>query len=351
MKGTGRSRWTRGARGREPRRAATLRDVGRIAGVSAMTASRALHRPDLVAPRTAARVRRAVAKLAYVPNGLAGGLSSRRSLVVMAVVPSTLNPGFAELVHGLRDELLRSGYQLFLGLSDYTDSREDELIDAIVGRRPDGIVLTGVVHSPALRRRLVKGHIPVVETWDLAPRPIDMLVGFSNVDVGRAAAEHLLELGRRSPALIVADDQRAQARRAGFRAVADEHGVALAGEIVVRAPSTVGSGREALSRLLAKAPGTDAIFCSSDYLATGVLFEATARRIAVPERLALMGFGDLPMSAHTVPALTTVAVDGARVGREAARLLLERFGAPDGERRRRRRVLDVGFTITSRGTT
>jgi LacI family gluconate utilization system Gnt-I transcriptional repressor len=328
-------------------RAATLGDVARIARVSTMTASRALHQPHLVAAETAARVREAAAALAYVPNRLAGGLSSRRTHVVIAVVPSTLNPGFAELVHALREELLASGYQLFLGLSDYAERREQDLIDAVVGRRPDGIVLTGVVHSPDLRRRLARGHIPVVETWDLTARPIDMLVGFSNEDVGRAAAEHLLDRGRRRLALAVADDQRAQARRAGFLAALRRRRLAPAGEVTVRAPSNVGDGREALARLLETAPDVDAVFCSSDHLAMGVLFEATARRLAIPGRLAIMGFGNVPMSAHTVPALTTVAVDGARIGREAARLLLQRFEAPEAGPPR---PLDVGFRIVSRGT-
>lgn len=344
-----RARGGRSRGGRDPRRPPTLGDVARLAGVSAMTASRALRQARRVAPGTAARVQDAAASLAYIPNRLAGGLSSRRTHVVIAVVPSTLNPGFAELVHALRDELLRSGYQLLLGLSDYAEPREDELVDALLGRRPDGIVLTGVVHSAEVRRRLSRAHVPVVETWDLTERPVDMLVGFSNEAVGRAAADYLLARGRRRVALVMGDDQRAQARRAGFCAVAARRRVALAGEVTVRAPSSVADGRAALARLLETAPELDAIFCSSDHLALGVLFEATARGLAVPGRLAVMGFGDLALSAHTVPPLTTVSVDGARIGREAARLLLERLASPAPERRRRR-VLDVGFRVVSRGT-
>jgi LacI family transcriptional regulator, gluconate utilization system Gnt-I transcriptional repressor len=339
-----------GAAGRARRREATLRDVGRAAGVSAMTASRALRRPDLVAPATAARVRDAMRKLAYVPNRLAGGLSSRRSELVVAIVPSTLNPTFAELVDALRAELLASGYQLLLGLSDYAAAREDELVDAVVGRRPDGIVLTGVEHTPELRRRLSRGRIPVVETWDLTPRPIDMLVGFSNEAAGRAAAEHLLDRGRRRPALVMADDARAQARRAAFLRLLEERGVKLAGEAVVRAPSSAGDGRAALGRLLQADPGVDAVFCSSDQLALGVLFEAAARGVRVPERLAVLGFGNAPISADAHPALSTVAVDGARIGREAARLLLDRL-AGGGAGSRRPRMVDVGFTMLERGTT
>ena len=329
------------------RRPATLADVAKIAGVSPMTASRALQKPHLVAEDTAARVRDAAEALAYVPNRIAGGLSSQRSNVVIAVIPSTLNPIFSALVEALRVELLGAGYQLFLGLSDYATQREDELIHTVVGRRPDGIVLTGVVHSPELRWRLQAAHIPVVETWDLTPTPIDMLVGFSNEGAGRAAAHHLLARGCRRPALLIADDQRAQLRREGFVAALRERGAPLAAAEVVRAPSSVGAARGALGRLLAADPTVDGLFCSSDQLAMGVLFEASARGLAVPERLAVVGFGDVETAAHTHPSLTTVAVDGAAIGREAARMLLARLegGAAGGDGRR---VVDVGFRIVAR---
>jgi len=337
------------ARGATPRRAATLADVARLAGVSPMTASRAINRPDLVAPDTAARVRAAVEGLAYVTNRVAGGLSSQRSRIVIAVIPSTLNPVFAEMVEALHADLRRANYQFFLGLSDYASRGEDELIDTVVGRRPDGIVVTGVVHSPRVRWRLTQAHIPVVETWDFTPDPIDMLVGFSNERVGRTAAEHLLERGRRKLALIVADDQRAQLRRQGFLAVLRERGLAVAGEVVLRAPTDLGMAREATSRLLAADPGVDAVFCSSDLLAMGVLYEASARALAVPERLAVIGFGNLGASAHTHPSLTTVAVDGARIGREAARRLVARLDGT-GPRPEEPRVLDVGSYVIARAS-
>jgi len=336
-------------RGTSPRRAATLADVARLAGVSPMTASRAINQPDLVAPDTAARVRAAAEGLAYVTNRIAGGLSSRKSRVVMAIIPSTLNPVFTEMIESLHTDLRRAGYQFFLGLSDYAAHGEDELVDTVLGRRPDGIVLTGVVHSPRVRWRLSQAHIPVVETWDFAPDPIDMLVGFSNERVGRAAAEHLLGRGRRKLALIVADDQRAQLRRQGFLAVVRERGLPIVGEVVLRAPTNLGMAREATSRLLAIDPGVDAIFCSSDQLAMGALYEASARALPVPDRLAVVGFGNLSASAHTHPSLTTVAVDGARIGRETARLLLARLegaGPPVKEPQ----ILDVGCYVIARAS-
>jgi LacI family transcriptional regulator, gluconate utilization system Gnt-I transcriptional repressor len=325
---------------------ATLADVAKIARVSAMTASRALHKPHLVTEKTGERVRAAAEALAYVPNRIAGGLSSRRSNVVVAVIPSTLNPIFSAVVESLRSELVAFGYELFLGLSDYETERESEIIRAIIGRRPAGIVLTGVVHSPEVRRHIAAAQIPVVETWDLTPTPMDIVVGFSNEGVGRAAAHHLLRRGCRRLALVVADDQRAQIRRKGFAAALSARRARAAVVEVVHAPSSVGAAREAARRLFALKPKIDGVFCSSDQLAMGVLFEASARGIAVPRQVAVVGFGNVEASAHTHPALTTVAIDGAAIGREAARMLLARLENAAGNDAPR--VVDVGFHIVVR---
>jgi LacI family gluconate utilization system Gnt-I transcriptional repressor len=322
--------------------------VAKLAGVSPMTASRALSRSSLVAPETAQRVKAAAGKLAYVPNRLAGGLASSKSSIISLVIPSTQDPVFQELIQSLRNALLASDYHMFLGLSDYDQSREADLLDAIVGRRPDGIVLTGVLHSPELRWRLQSSHIPVVETWDLTPTPIDMLVGFSNEKVGRAAAEHLIQRGCRKLALIIGDDLRSLQRRDGFVAAAAERGVAAPRPETIQAPSTMGHARQACARLLASDPGIDGIFCSSDQIAMGVLFEAIARGIQVPGKLAVMGFGNFSASADTHPSLSTVAVDGALIGRETARLLMERINAPEPAEELPPKIVDVGFRIIAR---
>jgi LacI family gluconate utilization system Gnt-I transcriptional repressor len=340
-------RRTRSAQG-TGRRPAKLVDVARLAGVSPITASRALQKPHLVADETAARVRAAAERLAYVPNGIAGGLSSRKSNMVIAVIPSTFNPVFTDLVESLRLELDRAGYQLFLGLSEYDEAREDKLITTVIRRRPDAIVLTGVVHSPDVRWRLAGANIPVVETWDLTPTPIDMLVGFSNEQAGRAAADYLLARGRRRLAMVIAHDQRSQLRRAGYVAATVDHGLRPVAEIGVRAPTTLGTGREAFARLLDQGIPFDALFCTSDQLAMGAMHEARARGISVPAEVAVIGFGDLAGSAHTSPSLTTVASDGARIGREAARMLLQRLAGDPPPHHPEDRILDVGFQVIGR---
>jgi LacI family gluconate utilization system Gnt-I transcriptional repressor len=330
----------------------TLADVASLAGVAPITASRALNKPDTVSPDVLRRVREAVARTGYVPNMLAGGLASRKSRLVAAVVPSIVGPVFQETVQALTEALARSGYQLMLGQSGYENSREDALLEAIIGRRPDGVVLTGIMRSAEGRQRLLASGIPVVETWDLNPAPIDMLVGFSHEKIGAAVAAHLHARGRRKVAAIGGSDDRARRRSEAFAAEAMRlgmgrdggHGIPL---LTVPAPTTIGSGRGGLIELLENEADIDGIFCSSDMLALGVLIEAQARGIAIPERLAVIGFGDLGFARDLNPALTTVKIDGTAIGSTAARFIIERAeGRAVAEP-----ICDIGFSIIERAST
>jgi LacI family gluconate utilization system Gnt-I transcriptional repressor len=324
----------------------TLSDVAKLAGVSAITISRALNTPDRVSPVTLKRVREAVARTGYVPNLLAGGLASNRTRLVAALLPTIAGSVFLETIQALTDTLAGAGYQLMLGQSGYTGTREDALIDAIVGRRPDGIVLTGIMHSPQGRKRLIASGIPVVETWDLTPTPIDMLVGFSHEKVGVRVADWLTAKGYRRPAILTADDQRAGLRRRGFEARLRELGLKKVPACVVAAPSTLGSGRAGLIELLAQDARIDFVFCSSDLLAHGVLTEAQAQGLRVPQDLGVLGFGNLGFSGDVHPALSTVHVDGVAIGQQAARFIIDRQAGRDPGPK----VRDIGFSILERAS-
>ena len=334
---------TQPRRSRRSSGAVTLHDVAKLAGVAPITASRALNRPDHVSADVLKKVSDAIARTGYVPNLLAGGLASTRSRLVAAVVPTIAGPVFLETVQSLTESLAERGYQLMLGQSGYTGSREDALLEAIIGRRPDGIVLTGIMHSAEGRRRLLASGIPVVETWDLTPTPIDMLVGFSHVEVGRAVAAFLQAKGRRRFAVVAGDDERATRRLGAFEAAALALGLPEVRRVVVPAPTTLRSGRGALSTLLGGSE-VDAVFCSSDLLALGVMTEALARGIGVPSQLGVVGFGDLNFAADLHPALTTVHINGAGIGRQAAQFIVDRAeGRGVAER-----VIDIGFSIVDR---
>jgi LacI family gluconate utilization system Gnt-I transcriptional repressor len=326
-----------------PFKAATLHDVAREAGVSLITASRALSNPTVVSPKTIARVREAVAVTGYIPNLLAGGLKSSRSMTVAALVPAISVAQFLPTVQTLTETLSAAGYQVILGQTGYDHSREEALLDTMIGRRPDGIVVTGLIHSHVAREKLRRVGIPVVETWDLSDRPIDMLVGFSHVKVGSAVAGYFLGRGWRRVGIATGDDYRGSMRREGFMATIGRD-VPTA---VVPAPSSLELGRRALVELLEKDPSLQAIYCSSDQLAQGVLAEAHARDIKVPEQLAVCGFGNADFAAHMQPSLTTVHVDGSKIGDIAARLIIDRCQGKIIETP----IVDVGFRIIERQST
>ncbi|AOJ71838.1 GntR family transcriptional regulator [Burkholderia sp. MSMB617WGS] len=320
----------------------TLNDLAKLVGVTKVTVSRALNTPELVSADTRERVLAAVRQTGYTPDLVAGSLASNRSRLIVALIPTIAGSVFQETVAALTNELAAAGYQLLIGQSGYDDSREDALIDAVIGRRPAGIVLTGVAHSEHARGKLRASGIPVVETWDLTRSPLDMLVGFSHREVGEAAARYLQRRGARRPAVVTPSDRRAQVRTQAF---VDAFGAAAAIPVIAaESPASLGDGRRALGELLERMPDVDAIFCGADVLALGVLMEASHRGIAVPQRLRVLGYGDQTFAKDTTPALTTIRIDGTGIGKLAASLLIERIERDADERR----VVDVGFTLVER---
>ena len=323
----------------------TVHDIARLAGVSAMTVSRALNHPDKVSPAMRAKVQAVVQQTGFVPNGMAGGLRSSKAKLVAAVLPTLVGPVFQETTRALNAALDAMGYQLMIGQSGYDVSREDSLLDAIIRRRPDGIVLTGIMHTPAGRRQLLASGIPVVETWDLTPTPIDMLVGFSNEEIGTSVCTWLHQRGYRRPALISGQDERAQRRNASFLRQARALGMdADIPVCLTPAPTTLGAGRATLARLLERPGGVDAVFCSSDMLALGVMMEAQARGLRVPGQLGVVGLGDLEFATDLEPALTTVRIDGTRIGETAAQYIVDRAEGRTVEHP----ILDIGLSIIER---
>ena len=327
-------------------KAVTIRDVAKVAGVSPITVSRALNHPELVTPDTLERVRAVVSRTGYVPNEIAGSLRSRRSRIIAAVFPQITNSMFVDTIQTLSDCLRQEGYQVLLGLSSY-EVREDELIAGILGRRPEGIYLTGIGHAPDTRRRLIASHIPVVEAWDLTPTPIDMLVGFSHEKAGEAMARHLLAKGHRDIGLVWGNDLRAGVRRDGLLSVLAQEGIHEVPTSLQPAPGMFQRGREGLAQLLGTGARVSAVACSSDVLAQGVIAEAQDRGIRIPGDIAVMGFGDFDFAAHTSPSLSTIAIEKAMIGRLAAEALLARIQGKEVPER----IVDVGFRLVERDST
>jgi LacI family gluconate utilization system Gnt-I transcriptional repressor len=254
---------------------------------------------------------------------------------------------FADTVQGLNDELSKHGYQLLLSMSNYSRQKEEDLITAILSRQPDGIVLTGVNHHPGVRKKLMATGVPVVETWDLTPSPIDISIGFSQERIGEQVAQYLLGKGYRRFASICARDERANRRRLALEAELQRNGIEPLATHLTSPPTSLNLGREGLRAILDAGHSPDVIVCSSDVLAQGVLVEARSRGIDVPAQLGVMGFGDFDFAAHTSPPISTVHVDKRGIGVRAAQALIARIEGKS----LKRNVVDVGFELMERETT
>lgn len=325
----------------------TLDDVAKLAQVSAITVSRVINRPDMVSERTAKRVRKAIDKTGYVPNLAAGSLVSQRSRLVIVVMPSIANHVFVETIRHLSLALAKERYQLMLIQSEYSETSEMELISTLLARRPDGLVLTTSLRNLEARQRLLSRDLPVVEAWELKQDPIDAVVGFSHAAAGAAMAKHMLSRGYRRYGLVWSNDARAASRLKACCETLQAAGATIAKTVMVEVPVSVAYGRTGLSLVLESDPEVEAVICSIDLLAQGVLAEAQARGLHVPSQLAVMGFGDLDFAAHIHPPLSTVRADGARIGEFAARFLLQRINRQSD---RGTLLEDVGFEVVARET-
>jgi LacI family transcriptional regulator, gluconate utilization system Gnt-I transcriptional repressor len=324
----------------------TMEDVARTAKVGRMTVSRALNQPELVSPETLAAVHAAIEKLGYVQNLNAGSLASNKSRIIGAVIPTIENTFFADTISGLSQALALKGYQLLLGQCLYDAAEEIRLIDTFIGRRVDAIMLIRTSAPADLQSRIQRSGVPFIEAWDTANDRIDMLVGLSHRDAGAAVARYLAAKGRRSLGFLGSDETRSNARLAGFREGAKRARVPKIEAVVVERRTGITDGREMLSTLLERRPTLDAVFCATDMLAAGVLFDCQRRGIRVPEDLSIMGFADLPIASATHPGITTIRVPSLAIGKLAGEMLLDHL---DGKALANPRV-DLGFTVVERGS-
>jgi LacI family transcriptional regulator, gluconate utilization system Gnt-I transcriptional repressor len=304
----------------------TMADVAARAGVSPMTVSRALKGAGLVSQDVRKRVLLAVDELGYVLDRTAGTLSSKRSGFIAALVPSINNSNFSDTARGITDAIEGSGLDLLLGYTDYVMEKEERLAEAMLRRRPEGIIVTGGRHTERARRMLAGAAIPVVETWDTPADPIDHVVGFSNAAASRALVHRLAERGYRNIGFLGGTtnrDTRGADRRMGFAQAVEELGLPRGRVISFGTPPiSMEQGAEGIVHLVQQWPDLDAVVCVSDLSAFGAIMECKRRGWDVPGRTAVAGFGDFEIARCSHPRITTVAVDCHEIGRIAGELLL-----------------------------
>ncbi len=303
-------------------------DVARLAGTSTQTVSRVLSRPELVAETTRKLVEDAIRELNYIPNSAARLLASTASHIVAVIIPSLSATVYAREVDQIIRVLEKKSFSVMIGHSDYSEEREERLIQSFLERRPDGFILTGTQHTDLARQLLKNSGVPVVETFDGDSSAMDISVGFSNYEAGRKVGDLFRSRGLTRIAYVggrVDQDFRSNARFEGLRTRLAEDGLEPVARIQLTLPMSSRDGITGLDQVLDADPLTQAIFFSADATAISALLECNRRGIKIPEQIALCGFGNYDLADSTMPALTTVAVPFEKVGELAAQAILDRI--------------------------
>jgi len=304
---------------------ASIGDVARLAAVAPITVSRALRNPEKVSPEKRARIQAAVERTGYRVNPFASALKSGRSNVVMAFASNMFSEQFALALHACANVLEEAGYLFLVGQTSYSYDRETAAIRSLQALKPAAVMFTGVIELEENRETLRNLGIPIMETWALPRDPIDMLVGFSNTEAGRLAAEALADGGYRKVGFIGRRGGRGALRLKGFRDGCQALGLEFVGEFLTDDVAGPSDGRRCLSALLESGSKVDAVFCANDLLALGTLMEARRRKLSIPHNFGIVGFGESDIAAEIPPGLTTVGVDSAQLGRIAGEMLLQRL--------------------------
>ncbi|MEO6388911.1 MAG: LacI family DNA-binding transcriptional regulator [Croceibacterium sp.] len=327
----------------ETTRSPRLEEVALEAGVSTATVSRYLNSPERVALATRERIRVAVEAIGYLPNLNAGALAGNRSRLIAVLVPDIAQSIFNDTVEAMIDELARDGNSVVLALTGSDNRRLTAEIDMALARRVDAIILTGIVTEEAVRKRLEAASMTVIETWGLPENPIDVAVGFSHRAAGEELARFLRSRGYRKPHLVVPRSARSQRRASGFITRWVAEGGEEPTRLEVNVPSHFGQGRLSFRGLSELSERPDVVVCGSDWIAQGLIVEAHAAGIRVPDQLAVTGFGNLRLAGDMRPTITSVDIDGAHIAREVMRVLRARANNLEIEAR-----IDVGFRIIAR---
>jgi LacI family transcriptional regulator len=314
------------ARGRRGGATVTIDRIAAEAGVSTATVSRVINQPERVRSEARERVLAVIKRHHYVSDGLAVGLASRRSRLVGLLIPTITNSIYALSTQAIQRAAQQAGYTVLVGVSDFSPEREEQLVQKLLERRVDGLILTGETRAPSIYEKLRRNQVPFIITWRLTSEPSLPSVSFDNRKATFAAVDHLVTLGHRRIGLICGRSEvndRALARRDAFVERLAFHGLTFDPAMVFERDFEFVEGRGAMHLLLQRRPRPTAVFCANDIQAIGALYECAEAGIAVPGEISIVGFDDVPAAQYITPQLTTVRVPAEEMGHRAAAMLLQ----------------------------
>src|SRR6516162_5360534 len=310
---------------------ATIVDVARRAGVSKSTVSLVLGGSSLVAEATRERVTEAMAELGYIYHRGAATLRGAKSGVLGMVINDLSNPFYVELAIGIEQACQGAGFVPFLANSAEDPVRQQEVIRSMREHGAAGLVLAPAIDTSASDVKGLVVGLPVVQVMRRLPGLKASLVAPENKEGARKATAHLIANGHRRIAfvggmssLLVRDE-----RLSGYRAALEEAGVPPDASLIIETlPNYSGGGAAAAQLINIPRPATAAL-CFNDVVAIGLIRALTEAGVKVGRDFSAIGFDDIEEAKHTLPALTSVAVNGRNLGSRAAQLLMRQLASGD----------------------
>ncbi|MEG3132419.1 LacI family DNA-binding transcriptional regulator [Rouxiella sp. T17] len=320
----------------------TLQDIALLADVTKMTVSRFLRTPEKVSPETRERITKVMQEVGFP---LEETEKKNQSKKIGILVPSFNNQIFSDLLAGIESVTSAQGYQTLVVNYDYSKEREEEHIINLLTYRLAGLILTDSVHTLKADKYLNAADIPVAQVMDLDDNHGRIAVGFDNFQAGFDMATALIASGKRHVVYFGSmSDPRDMKRYEGY-SKAMENNQLSPQHITPNKVSSVSIGAGMLTMARQLNPEVDAVLCTNDDIAVGVLQECLRLGIQVPQQLAISGFHGLDIGLATTPPLASVITPRFEIGKVAAEIMLKKINKiPTIER------VDLHYRISLGGT-
>lgn len=306
------------------RKRVTREDVAKRAGVSTAVVSYVVNDgPRPVSPETRAKVEQAIEELGYYPNEIARSLKLQRSQTIGLIVPNVNNPVYSEVVHSMECICIEEGYLVLLCNSGRDPQREERYVHMLRAKKVDGVVIMPSHRPMRLVEILKRSHVPVIVLeHDL---PDTHCIAADDLQGGRLATEHLIELGHRRIGLIRREPSSATSsqRLVGYRQALEAAGIPYDPSLVVETQAGHEAGYQAMQHLLALPEPPTAVFTHNDVLALGAMHAIRAAGLSIPDDISVVGYDNTVSCAYLNPPLTTVNYPKAEMGRQAALEILQ----------------------------
>lgn len=318
-----------------------LQNVADLVGVTKMTVSRYLRNPDLVSKGMQAKISDAVNELGYIPNKAPSILSNAKSSAIGVLVPSISNHVFDEVINGIELVMKPAGYQTMLAHYGYSAEQEENHIASMLSYNVDGLLLSESNHTEKTLNMIKTAGVPVIEMMDTTVAPIMQCVGYNNIQASKDMVITLIKKGYKNIVYLGALlDIRDKLKHQGYQLAMSEYNF-QAKNIMGQERSSVTLGSELIKQTLKKYPDTDAVFCTNDDMAIGVMLACQKLNIKVPFQLAVCGVHGHEIGALMSPQLTTIVTPRKNIGQTAAVELLNRLaGEPI-----KQKIIDLGYEI------